>query len=615
MTLSIRHLLLTLILPVFTHSLTGQSMENVISSLKEIHSRPASLAKDSALVYQYNYLAEAYSGQKDSLARTYIDSIEKMLPVSKWNKTEGLLHRARGKYHDRRGEFQEALDQYSRAIKSLEANGDQTELLAYAYILKAFVLNNNNMVDECQKTLDQIRPLAEKLDNKNYLAWIIDWYGDKYFYSSYGNQDFEKALDYYLEVEKLLPQVRSIMIKADNAHCLAGCYLRLGQEEKAIEYRNLALDIAKANNLHSVIFAVYGDMADWYDEEQNYNEAIKYRLLGLDYARQTNWIEMEARAQRTTAYTYKLAGDFKNALVHFEDLKEIEDSLSRFEVQSRYHELEAAYESGKKDLQIQQLKSRFLQLILYVLGALLIGGFMFLLYYQRTNKKLIRQNKALSEKNNEIKMALTEGQNIERKRMAIELHDNINAKIAAAKWVLETINTPDKTAEEQNVIAQLVDTMSDIYEDVRFISHNLVPKDIETKNLSTIISQLVQNLNQNQKISFSFRVEGEDPGLDNSLKLQCYAMVMELINNIIKHADCRNASVVLSFDPQMVSIRVEDDGRGFNPDLVHGGTGLKNLSSRIQSVNGRMDVSNHNGKGTIIQIRIPFSLQQPELTG
>lgn len=83
-------------------------------------------------------------------------------------------------------------------------------------------------------------------------------------------------------------------------------------------------------------------------------------------------------------------------------------------------------------------------------------------------------------------MALTEGQNIERKRMAIELHDNINAKIAAAKWIMETINTPDKSIQERNVIDQLVETMSDIYEDVRFISHNLVPKELETKNLSEI---------------------------------------------------------------------------------------------------------------------------------
>ena len=76
----------------------------------------------------------------------FIDSLETLLPHSRWNKTEGLLFRARGKYHDRRGEFEQALDQYTEAIASLEKNGDQSELVAYAYILKAFVLNNNGTV-------------------------------------------------------------------------------------------------------------------------------------------------------------------------------------------------------------------------------------------------------------------------------------------------------------------------------------------------------------------------------------------------------------------------------------------------------------------------------------
>lgn len=590
----------------------SQGVDSMLINLQRTHSLPSSLQKDSALVYAYNYLAEAYSGQKDSLALNYIDSIHQKLSVSRWDKTEGLYYRALGKYHDRRGEFEQALNNYTLAIESLEKNGDQSDLIAYAYILKAFVLNNNGLIEDCNKTLEQIRPLAEKLQNKNYLAWILDAYGDHAFYSAFGHQDFQKALDYYLQVEALLPQVRSIQIKADNAHGIGGCYMRLGNEAKALEYNNLALDIAKKNNLKAVIFSVYGDIADVYEEKGNYSEAIRYRLLSLDYAKQYKWIEFEGRAERNAAYTYKNAGDYKNALLHFEKMNAIEDSLSRFEVQERYHELEAKYESGKKDLEIQQLKSENLKLVLYVLGALLIGGILFLLYYQNTNKKLTRHNAVLFEKNMEIQMALTEGQNIERKRMAIELHDNINAKIAAAKWIMETINTPDKSLEEQHVINRLVDTMSDIYEDVRFISHNLVPKDIENKNLTEIFSQLIENLNHNQKIRFSFSSEGIDPGLDNSLKLHCYAMTMELINNIIRHSGCRHASILLQYEKEQFLIQVEDDGKGIDPEAIHNGTGLKNLTSRVKSVNGSIKIGNGKNQGTSITISIPLIRKNPD---
>ncbi|MGB3077810.1 MAG: ATP-binding protein [Saprospiraceae bacterium] len=591
---------------IYIDCLRSQGIDSMMGMLRRTHHMPSSPQKDSALVYQYNYLAEGYSGQNDSLALRYIDSIKQKLTNPVWNKTEGLYLRAIGKYHDRRGEFKEALSFYTQAIESLEKNGDQSELVAYAYILKAFVLNNNGLIDECNKTLEQIRPLAEKLENKNYLAWILDAYGDHLFYSAFGHQNFQKALEYYLQVEALLPHVKSIQIKADNAHGIGGCYLRLGNEKKALEYNNLALDIAKKNNLKAVIFSVYGDMADIYEEKGNFNEAIRYRILSLDYAKQSKWIEFEGRAERNAAYTYKNAGDYKNALFHFERMNVIEDSLARFEVQSRYHELEVKFESGKKDLEIQQLKAENLKLILYVLGALLLGGLLFLIYYQKTNKKLLQHNAALFEKNIEIQMALTEGQNIERKRMAIELHDNINAKIAAAKWILETINTPDKSNEEQDVINRLVDTMSDIYEDVRFISHNLVPKDIENKNLGEIFSQLIENLNHNQKIRFTCSLYGTDPGMNNPLKLQCYAMTMELINNIIRHSGCHNATITLHFANDQLMLRAEDDGIGFDPDTIKTGTGLKNLASRILSVNGNMKIANGKNQGTSITIFIPL---------
>lgn len=598
-------ILISLLWLVGQYRLAGQDLDSVRELLSKARAWHDSPARDSALSYGYSFLAEAYSGKEDSLAFLYIDSLGQLAADSKWMYTEGLLWRARGKYHDRRGEFEPALDNYSRAITSFEKNKDQSDLLAYTYILKAFVLNNNGLQEECNRTLEQIRPLAEKLPNKNFLAWILDCFGDHSFYSSFGHQDFPKALQYYQQVEALLPAVRNKMIHADNAHGLAGCYLRLGEEDKAEYYSNKALDTAKAYNLHSVIFAVYGDQADVYEEKGDFTKAIEYRLLSLEYAKQSHWIEMESRAEKSAALTFKLSGDFKSALHHFERFKDIEDSLARYQVQKSYHELEARYNLGQKDLQITRLKTNNLLLLLYILGGLLAGGGLFLAYYQRTNKKLVRQNEELYSKNLEIQTALTEGQNIERKRMAIELHDHINAKIAATKWMLETLNTPEKSPEEQLVIRRLVDSLSDIYEDVRFISHNLVPKDIETKTLAALIQQLVDKLNHNQRIHFELNVSGEDPDLHLDIKIQAYTIIMELVNNIIRHSQCQQARVQLTFEPNVVYLSVHDDGIGFDSFQIGSGTGLRNLEDRVKGLHGTIQITSANREGTFVGIRLP----------
>ena len=592
----------------------SQGIDNAIASLKEQRFQPASELRDSILIHNYNYLAEAYSGRKDSLALLYIDSISQLLRPTNWSKATGLYHRAQGKYHDRRGEFQNALDAYTKSIEAFEAAGDKSDYIAYAGILKAFVLNNNGLPDECERELDKIRPIAEQLENKNYLAWIIDAFGDHYFYSSFGKQDINKALEYYKEVEAILPQVKSKMIIADNAHCLSGCYLRLGQEDLALKYRDIALEISEENGFQSVIFAVYGDLADVYGERGDFSEAIKYRELSLQYARRANWIEMEARAESTMAYTYKLAGDFEQALTHYERYQAIEDSLSRFEVQSRYAELQTLYEAEKKDLEIERLKANQLTLIRNILLFLLLCGIGFFIYYLRVNNKLKRQNISLLRKNEEIQMALTEGQNLERKRMSIELHDNINAKIAATKWMLESLTGDERPQKEQALIESVINSITEIYEDVRFISHNLVPKEIETKSLSVVVEQLISNLNQNQRIRFSYSSNGKESELTESIKLHSYSIIMELINNIIRHSGCKNASVNLIYSDSSVIIDVHDDGSGFNPEAEHFGAGLKNIKARVSSLNGIIQIMPDTPNGSHIKITLPC-IEEMERSG
>ena len=81
---------------------------------------------------------------------------------------------------------------------------------------------------------------------------------------------------------------------------------------------------------------------------------------------------------------------------------------------------------------------------------------------------------------------------------------------------------------------------------------------------------------------------------------------MELINNIIRHSECQKASVQLNFDDEVMDIRVEDDGKGFVADINQSGTGLKNLTSRVKSVNGSLKISNGLKHGVTVHISIPL---------
>jgi tetratricopeptide (TPR) repeat protein len=204
-------------------------------------------------------------------------------------------------------------------------------------------------------------PLARMTHNTNNLCWILDFYGDYNYYGNFGIKNYRKALSYYLQVEKLLPFATSANLKADNPHCIANCYTQLGNEVLAAYYRDKALKYAQETNNRVVIFAIYSDLAEIYENKKQFTRAIEYRKLSLDYAKKSGWKEMISRAENHIYQTYERAGDSSNALKYLKAYKAHEDSLGRVAVNQKYAELEADYNFEKQQTRIKTLELQALK--------------------------------------------------------------------------------------------------------------------------------------------------------------------------------------------------------------------------------------------------------------
>jgi signal transduction histidine kinase len=213
----------------------------------------------------------------------------------------------------------------------------------------------------------------------------------------------------------------------------------------------------------------------------------------------------------------------------------------------------------------------------------------------------------LSSKNREIEQALVRGQRIERKRVASELHDNLNTKVAAFRWHLEAMNTDGFDTQNQKIHDRLLQMSDDVYADIRLISHNLLPSELETQGLSSALYKLVDKLNVGTKTAFTLVKDGEGERPSSVVEYQLYNVALELVNNVIKHAKATQAWISLTQTPRKMLLTVSDNGVGFSSEHQSEGIGMRNIQARVEELSGKISIESRPEHGTKVAVEVPIA--------
>nr|WP_315152974.1 tetratricopeptide repeat protein [uncultured Flavobacterium sp.] len=255
------------------------------------------------------------------------------------------------------------------------------------------------------------------------------------------------------------------------------------------------------------------------------------------------------------------------------------------------------------------------KITLYSFLAILIPiiGLLFLYYQRLKTQRLLNQNeKEISEqkiislvKDQELKLikATVKGQDKARTKIAKELHDSIGGNLAAIKLQLNTIAAkPDSV---QSIQKQLDET----YQQVRDLSHNLIPEKFSQNNFCSLLEEYQKNLAgiNNLKTSFTAYPRNEIDLIADNLQMEIYKIIQELVTNTLKHAKATSIDLQLNYIEDNLNILFEDNGIGFDPAKKDTGIGFKNINSRLETIAGSMEIDSMIKRGTIINIEIPLS--------
>ena len=211
-----------------------------------------------------------------------------------------------------------------------------------------------------------------------------------------------------------------------------------------------------------------------------------------------------------------------------------------------------------------------------------------------------------------ISSKIIENQEKEQNRIAKDVHDGIGQMLTGLKYNLESININDveKTASK---IEHLKELTTNIIKGVRTATFNLTPPELSDHGVVPAISKLTKELGKltGKEILFYNKTDFNER-LDSLVEINIYRIVQEAINNAIKYAESSHILVSLSHSKNILSIVIDDDGKGFEPSKVKkvkngdGGMGMTFMRERIKYVEGRLFLNSELGQGTRVTLNIPI---------
>ena len=199
------------------------------------------------------------------------------------------------------------------------------------------------------------------------------------------------------------------------------------------------------------------------------------------------------------------------------------------------------------------------------------------------------------------------GQELERRRLARELHDETGQALTSILLGLKAVDEAPTAAEKDAAADQLRELVVATLQDVRRLAVELRPKALDDFGLVPALERLVNGFSESTGIAVEIEASLGDERLPGEVETMLYRIVQEALTNVVKHARARRVSIILIRRERKVTALVEDDGEGFDQALKHeDGLGLLGMRERVSLVDGRLTVESSAGSGTTLAVEVPL---------
>jgi len=546
-----------------------------------------------------------YMASKLDSANVCFDQAMEIAKKTSDENLEALVNFARANLYNLNGEYNKALSLYLETLPYFEKSGNKRKV--------RIVLGNIGVLYSSLQNLE----MAEKyyLQSEKLSIELDDQWGLSQAYNGLGiiystRKEYEKALDYTLRSEKIARECGDTQTEILAAQTISEVYFAHYKDFAMAEsYALKALKMAEELGYPGNIAAILNSLSNICFHQEKYEDCKNYALKAIesDTTDMNVYSNMAANVVRAGVRT----GDIELALKYFDIYRRVIDFRATKEYQNALMEMQVKYETEQKELKLSALeKKRKFTIAISALGAVISLLIILVLFFRfriiNHKKKLAEQMVIQLEQEKQLvaTQSVLDGETAERARIARDLHDGLGGMLSVVK--LNLINMKGNAfLPESDVPAfhNALEMLDGSIRELRRVAHNLMPESLLRFGLKAALTDFCRNIEQ-----INLHFFGDERRLEEKFEITVYRIILELVNNALKHAEAQQINVQVIVENDRINLVVQDDGKGFNPADTDTGktTGLNSIHSRVESLGGRIELISAPGNGTEVQIEFRF---------
>lgn len=366
--------------------------------------------------------------------------------------------------------------------------------------------------------------------------------------------------------------------------------------------------------------------------KNDFNKSSKYLLKSLNILPYQPFSELRKFIYKELSDVYNKAGQFDKAYTYLMSYTMLNDSILNKNRLESFTNLALKYGTKEKEKSFELLKiekdyeiakntaqRRTLYVLAIGLFVVLLSIYFIIQFYDQriSTTKIITEQKEeinhqkIRELEDNIKMSsmryVIEGQEIERERIAKDLHDSLGGLLSTIKLQFDQVSSKKADLLEMKEYDKAHKLLDIAVEEVRTISRNLQPGSLQNLGLVPAIKDLVNRFEGEGYPDIDFQYYEMPEKIDKMISLSVYRIIQELLNNSLKHAQAHEILIQINTEDDELVIQYEDDGIGFEQNnLRRKGMGLENIKSRVNYMHGTITMDSENAQGMSVLIRIKF---------